>query len=41
MNSVSNNAYLNKYLFLSNKYHQRKLFKKNINFQLPNFKYLI
>ena len=38
MNSVSNiNEYLNKYLFLTNKYHQRKLFKKNINFQLPKF----
>ena len=38
MNSVSNvNEYLNKYLFLTNKYHQRKLFKKNINFQLPRF----
>ena len=38
MNSVSNiNEYLNKYLFLTNKYHQRQLFKKNTNFQLPKF----
>ena len=38
MNRVSNiNEYLNKYLFLTNKYHQKKLFKKNTNFQLPKF----
>ena len=42
MNSVSNiNEYLNKYLFLTNKYYQRKLFKKILIFNYQNFKYLI